>query len=285
MSRGAPRSILLLSCTTAVLLAACAQKPVISPAVSLAQASAQRGAQAFARGELPGAQREYTTALRVYESLGDTPGRASTLLSLARIAAQAGKPAEALAAVDQVLADPALVDVPTRITAHGRAAALHLAQGNIPLTEKHLADAAALCAASCADAGAITVLRARAALAQQQPAIALRLASDALALPALALVTPATLKPQASAERANALRVQAQAQMALGAPALASSAALAALELDRALGLADRVLPDLQLLAQASRELGATDAAQRYQALAERAQAAGRALRSGTAAD
>jgi hypothetical protein len=269
----------LLAVCVAAALAGCAQKPVVSPAVSLAQASSQRGAQAFAHGELANAQREYTTALHVYESLGDTPGRASSLLSLARIAAQAGQPAEAIAAVNQVLADPALVDTPTRITAHGRAAALYLAQGNTALAEQHLADADALCAAACADAGAINVLRARSALAQNKPGDALKLASDALAMPTLAPVTPTTLKPQASAERANALRVQAQAHMALGAPAAASAAALAALELDRALGLADRVLPDLQLLAQASRDMGAADAASRYQALADRAQAAGRALR------
>ncbi|MBC7376618.1 MAG: hypothetical protein H7346_04185 [Burkholderiaceae bacterium] len=280
-SRG---SVLLLA-SAAAALAACAQKPVVSPAVSLAQASSQRGAQAFAHGELANAQREYTTALHVYESLGDTPGRVSSLLSLARIAAQAGQASEAIAAVTQVLADPALVDTPTRITAHGRAAALYLAQGNTALTDKHLFDAGALCAAACADAGAINVLRARSALAQNKPADALKLASDALAMPTLAPVTPATLKPQASAERANALRVQAQAHMALGAPAAASTAALAALELDRALGLADRVLPDLQLLAQASRDMGAADAAWRYQALADRAQAAGRALRGNAPAE
>ena len=274
----------LVACAAA-MIAACAQKPVISPAVSLAQASAQRGAQAFAHGELANAQREYTTALHVYESLGDTPGRASSLLSLARIAAQAGRPAEALSAVDQVLADPALVDAPTRITAHGRAAALYLARGDFPSAEKHLAEAGALCAATCADASAITVLRARSALAQNKPADALKLASDALAAPSLALVTPPTRKPQASAERANALRVQAQAHLALGAPALASTAALGALELDRALGLADRVLPDLQLLTQASRDMGAADAALRYQALADRAQAAGRLLRGNATAE
>lgn len=266
-----------------LMLCACAAKPVTSPAVSLAQASSQRGAQAFARGDLVNAQREYGTALHVYESLSDAPGRAAALLSLARIAAQSGRPAEALAAVDQVLADQALLDPPTLITAHGRAAALHLSQGAVPKTDAHLAQAGTLCAATCADAGALAVLRARSALAAQQPAVALKHSADALALPALAAVTPPTLKPQASAERANALRVQAQAHAALGAHAAAQAAASAALDLDRALGLADRVLLDLQLLAQAYKAQGATAQAQQYQLLADRAQAAGKALRGGAA--
>ncbi len=268
----------------ALLLCACAQRPVTPAAVSQAQASSQRGAQAFARGDLVNAQREYGTALHVYESLSDAPGRAATLLSLARIAAQSGRPADAQAALDQVLADQALLDAPTRITAHGRAAALHLSQGDPQKADAQLALAGGLCAAACADAGALAVLRARSALARQQPAEALRHAGDALALPALAPAAPPTLRPQASAERANALRVQAQAHAALGAHAAAQAAASAALELDRALGLPDRVLLDLQLLAQAYKAQGATAQAQQYQLLADRAQAAGKALR-GVAAD
>lgn len=265
--------------TLLILLCACAQKSTVSPAVTLAQTSTQRGAQAFARGDLASAQRDYTTALQVYESLGDAPGRAASLLSLARVAAQAGRSDQALAAVNQVLADPSPPGTSTLITAHGRAAALYLAKNDAPKADQHLAQAGALCGASCADAGALTVLRARSALARQQPALALQWASDALKMPMLAASTPPTLHPQASAERANALRVQAQAQAALGQHGAATSAAAAALELDRALGLADRVLLDLQLLAQGHRALGANAQAQQYQALADRAQAAGLALR------
>jgi len=264
----------------ALLLCACAARPPVSPAVTLAQGSAQRGAQAFARGDLVGAQRDYARALHVYESLGDTPGRAQALLSLARIAAQSGRTADALAAVDQVLADQALLDAPTLITAHGRAAALQLSQGNGQKADGHLAQAATLCAAGCKDTGALAVLRARSALAQQQHAAALKLATDALALPQLAASTPPTLQSQPSAERANALRVQAQANAALGQHQAAATSAAAALELDRALGLADRVLVDLQLLAAAHTAMGATAQARQYQTLAERAQAASRALRA-----
>ena len=266
----------------AVLLCACAARPPVSPAATLAQGSAQRGAQAFARGDLVGAQRDYATALHVYESLGDTPGRAQVLLSLARIAAQSGRTEDALAAVDQVLADQALLDAPTRITAHGRAAALQLSQGNAQKADGHLTQAATLCAAGCADAGALAVLRARSALAQQQHAGALKLAGDALVLPQLAASTPPTVHAQQSAERANALRVQAQANAALDLHQPAATSAAAALELDRALGLAERVLLDLQLLAAAHTAMGATAEASQYQSLADRAQAASRALRGDT---
>ncbi|MBC7608705.1 MAG: hypothetical protein H7228_03870, partial [Polaromonas sp.] len=203
--------------------------------------------------------------------------------SLARVAAQAGRATDALTAVNQVLADQAQLTASTVITAHGRAAALYLAQGDATRAEQHLAQAASSCSASCTDAAALVVLRARLALAQQQPALALKLTSDALAMPVLAVATLPRLQPQASAERANALRIQAQAQSELGQHSAAAIAAGAALELDRPLGLADRVLLDLQLLAKAHRALGATALAQHYQTLAERAQAAALALRGETA--
>ena len=275
----------LIASVALCMLGACASRPAISPAATLAQTSTLRGAQAFARGDLISAQREYTTALQIHESLGDTPERAATLLSLARVASQAGRGAEALAAVNKVLADQSQLDGSTAITANGRAAALYLAQGDTSKADSHLMQAINACAGTCADAGALAVLRARMALVQQQPAQAHKLAADALAMPGLASVTPPTLRPQASAERANALRVQAQALSVLGQHDAAVVAAGAALELDRPLGLSQRVLLDLQLLANAHKARGATAMAQQYQALADRAQAAGQALRSEVQAD
>jgi tetratricopeptide (TPR) repeat protein len=270
---------LLLSAGLAALLCACAQKPPASAAASLAASSAQRGAQAFARGDMAAAQREYATALRVHESLDDAPGRAAALLSLARIAAQTGRPAEAQEAIDQVLADAARLDPALLATAHGRSAALRLAQGDAEGAEAPLARAAALCAGTCADAGALAVLRARLTLARGQPAAALAQLQAALALPGLAAATPPTLRPQAGAERANALRLQGQAHLALGQAEAAAGAAQAALDLDRALGLSERVLADLRLLAEAAAARGDAAGAVRYRQLAARAEAAGRALR------
>ena len=114
---------------------------------------------------------------------------------------------------------------------------------------------------------------------------ALKLANDALAMPSLAGATPPGATPQASAERANAFRVQAQALSALGQHDAAVTAAGVALDLDQSLGLAQRVLLDLQLLANAHRSRGDTGMAHRYQGLADRAQAAGQALRGDVQAD
>lgn len=274
---------LLFSCLASVFaccLSACTQAPLMSPMVTAAQASSQRGGQAFLKGELAVAQREYTNALHVYESLGDSAGRASSLLSLARVYAQTERSEDALAMVQEVLNDPVPAGAATLITAHGRAAALLLAKGDTRNADLQLKQAAALCNPGCSDAGALMVLRARSALLQQQPATALKQAGDALGL--LPAFKPPERQPQASAERANALRVQAQAYAALGQHAAAADPAKAALELDRALGLADRIQLDLDLLAQTYSALGVPSIAQQYLTLAERARAASRELRGNT---
>lgn len=270
---------------TAVLAACSSKPPASNAAATFAQASMQRGANAFVHGDLGGARHEYTRALNVYESLDDVTGRAGALLSLSRIASQSGNNTEALAAVGKVLAEPSALDSATRVTAHGRAAAIYLAQGNTAMADRQLADASALCGAACPDAAALTVLRARSALAQQQPAAALQLTGQALAMPTLAASSPPTLKPKSSAERANALRLQAQAQLALKQPGAALTAASESLQLDRALGLAERVLLDLRLLSQAHAEAGADDSARHYQLLADRAESAGKALRDNAQAN
>ena len=272
-------------CATLCMLGACGSRTAISPAATLAQASTLRGAQAFARGDLTSAERDYTNALQIHESLGHTPERAATLLSLARVAAQAGRSEQALAAINQVLADEPQLGTPMVITAHGRAASLYLAREDTQRAGQHLTQATTACAGSCTDVGALAVLRARLALAQRQPSQALKLANDALAMPSLAAATPPGATPQASAERANAFRVQAQALSALGQHDAAVTAAGVALDLDQSLGLAQRVLLDLQLLANAHRSRGDTGMAHRYQGLADRAQAAGQALRGDVQAD
>lgn len=276
----------MLPALIATVLAACGSKPPANnAAATFAQASMQRGSNAFVHGDLAGARHEYTRALNVYESLDDVKGRAGALLSLSRIASQSGNNTEALAAVGKVLADSSSLDSATLVTAHGRTAAIYLAQGDAGMADRQLASALTLCGAACPDAGALTVLRARSALAQQQPAAALQLAGQALAMPGLAASSPPTLKPQASAERANALRLQAQAQLALQQPGAALEVASEALQLDRALGLAERVLLDLRLMSRAHAAAGAGDSARHFQLLADRAESAGKALRDNAPAN
>ena len=261
------------------LLSACSTAPPVSPAAAQAQNHTLDAAQAFARGDLSGARRDYGQALALHEALADTPARAAVLLSLARIASQSGQPDEAMALVLQVLAEGTGLPASTRATAHGRAAALDLAQSRPEQAVQQLDQADRLCAAACADAGALTVLRARVALSQQQAPRAIELAQAALALPALAVGEPPTLTPLAGAERTTALRVRGLAELSIGQAAQAVVSASAALRLDRELGLIDRVTPDLQLLAQAHRQLGHEDLSRQYQLLAERARLARGQLR------
>ena len=180
----------------------------------------------------------------------------------------------------QVLADGTRMPGQILATAHGRAASLWLARSEAGPALEHLAQADRLCGPPCADAPALAVLRARLALLQGDAPRAAALADAALALPALAAATGvAPGAPQPAAERANALRVRGLAQLVLGRPAEAAVSGSAALEIDRALGLVDRVAPDLQLLARAHEQLGQEDLARHYQRLAERAEQARAALR------
>ena len=184
-----------------------------------------------------------------------------------------------------MLADKAMLTPEVLATARGRAASLYLLQGDAATAQTHLSEAQSLCAARCTQAAALAVLAARIALANKDAVGALKLATDALTLPAMAASTTPLLQPQASAERANALRVQAQAHAALKAAQASATAADGALQLDRSLGLADRVAMDLQLLADAHRALGNAEKASEYRQLAERSAAANAALTSGAQSD
>lgn len=267
-----------VACAVAWALSACAPAPTVSSTEALAASRERTAALAFERGDLDAARRDYRHALALHDALGDLPARAGVVLSLARVAAQAGRLDEARALVDQVLADASTLPVQTRARAHGRAAALELARAEPGLATLHLDQAERLCAPACADAGALTVLRARVALQQQQAPLAIALANAALALPALA----AGDRPagQAGAERANALRVRGLAELSLGRAAEAVVSASAALELDQVLGLVERVGADLHLLSSAHQHLGNADLARHYQRMAERARQAREMMRS-----
>lgn len=263
-------------------LCACASPSEVNPTRALALSRERDAVQAFERGDLVAARRSYLHALAVHDALGDLQARSSVVLSLARIAAQAGRSDEAWALLDQVLADGAMLPVQTRISAHGSAGALALARPDPALAEQHLKRADDMCASACADSGALVVLRARLALLQQQALQAIALADAALALPGLQVTRAATGQP--AAERANALRVRGLAELSLGRAAEAVVSANAALEIDQALGLVQRVGADLQLLAQAHERLGNVEQARRHRRLADRAHQAREVLQGQGAA-
>lgn len=258
---------LVSSLALALLLAACASASKPNPAVQRAEAGMQRGSQAYARGDLDTARRAYGDALRVYESVADTDGRARARLSLARVQATAADVAGALVSVETLLAEPAGLSPELAILARGRAAALALSLGRDERAGEWLQTARAMCAGACPEHVALEVLEARRLLATGQADAALARADASLA--GLADASPG---------RADAQRARAEALLVLARSAEATDAAHAALAIDQAHGLADAIVADLTLLARAQSALGDTEAAARYRARADRARAARRAL-------
>jgi tetratricopeptide (TPR) repeat protein len=151
------------------------------------------------------------------------------------------------------------------VTAHGRAAALAM-DSDVPRAAAHVQSAELACAGTCTQLSAIAVLRARTELATNNASAAVASANAALT------------SAQNNNDRANALRVRAQAQAAQNQHAQVIADAQQALQLDQELGLAERVLIDLQLLQRASAANGDTASAARYDALAQRAAAAATTL-------
>ncbi len=235
-----------------------------------AQSMERRASQAFAAGEFDSAAAGYDSAALVYESLALVEPQARARLSQARALADAGRTTQAQQIIASVLQSPTGLSQDLMVTAQGRAAALSMAS-NLPQAQAYLQSALAACANSCPQLSALLVLRARTELATNNTSAARDSASAALAT------------AQTSNDRANALRSRAQANAALGQHAAVLADAQLALAIDQEQGAAQRVLQDLLLLQTASAALGDAAGAQRYGALAERAQAAATALRGGTA--
>jgi tetratricopeptide (TPR) repeat protein len=298
---------------TIFLIAACAVSSRTKEQNSLitaTQSIERRAAQAYAAGQLDTSAQGYGSAALVYESLALAEPWARAKLSAARAVAETGRMPEALAMVDAVLARSDALSTGTRITAHGRAAALQLGLASpsaaLPVASASTANASSasaptttvtvastpaadtasalasaldhwqqanqLCATSCEQNAALLVLRARLSLAQGQASAAVQNASAALALLGA---------PSAAMERANALRARAQAYSAQSQAAAALADASAALALDQEAANAARVQTDLQLMAAAHQALGNSAEAARLTAQAERAQLARQQLRYG----
>ncbi len=271
---GVHRALVALALCATFFIAACASSSPTkednasgNALTKAAQNIERRASQAFAKSEFDSAAAGYESAALVYETLALPEPQARARLSQARALADAGRAPQALEIITALLQSPAGLSPEVLTTAHGRAAALTL-DGDLPRAQTHLQNAVRICADTCAQSSALAVLRARTELAASNPAAAALSASAALAA------------AQNSNDRANALRIRAQANAALGQHALVLPDAQQALALDQDLGLPSRVLADLVLLQRASQAQGDTAAAARYSTLAQRAAAAGAALRS-----
>jgi tetratricopeptide (TPR) repeat protein len=244
-----------------------------SPVAQTALRLEQRAAQAFAQSDWVAAEADYANAASIYASVALTDAELRAWLSVARVQAEAGQSATALALVQAVLKriDKAGVQThwaisdATRLIAHGRAAGLLLVS-DTKAAQGHWAQAQALCPPKCPQAASLAVLQARIALQRGEASAALAAASAALAL-----------KP-ALAELANARRVRAYAALALGDATAARDDALAALDADQRLGLSAKVVDDLRTVASAYHALGDKVQQDYYQALLDRTLEARKAL-------
>jgi tetratricopeptide (TPR) repeat protein len=259
----------------ALLLTACSSSaPTLNALEERANESVQRGAKAFARGNWGQAENDYLQAWRIYESLADTERSAQTLLSLVRVLEQRGDIDTAQQLVNQLLQGSGALSMPTRITAHGRAAALALAKSQNQAAAEQLQNAQTLCQSTCSQAAALWVLRARWLLTQTD--VANYQAAVSAANQAIAASSNNTSSAQA--ERANALRVKGQALLQLKDSAAAVSSLQEALQIDQQLGLNQRVVFDLDALQQAYALQGDNARATQYEGLKQRAQTALREL-------
>lgn len=263
---------LCIACAVAAataLLTACASSAdtkADSAALKAAKSIERRASQSFAANDYVSAAAGYESATLVYESLALPEPLARARLSQARALVDAGQSAKAQSVLSAVLQNIDGLSPDVLVTAHGRAAALALGAGtdttSLARAKAHVQSAMQLCANSCAQLSAVTVLRARAELTANQAAASAVSASAALAA------------AQNDNDRANALRARAQANAALAQHAQVLVDARQALQIDQDLGAASRVVADLQLLQNASVGAGDAPAAARYGALAQRAQAA-----------
>jgi tetratricopeptide (TPR) repeat protein len=243
------------------------QKLSQSAAEKSAQSLSSRAVAAYNKGDLVAAAAGFEAAAHIYESLALIEPQAQARLSAARVhAEQEGASAAAVLMVQRVLQDEAQLSSATRVTAHGRAAALHLVANNASAAQQHLQSATTACASTCAQAAALQVLAARVALAQNKADIA------------ISLVTPVLAD---ALERPNALRTRAAAYAALNQHRQALADATQALALDQAAGQAHRVETDLRLMAAAHQALGNAAEASRLEALATRSEQAQERVRRG----
>ena len=239
-----------------LLVGGCASKPPADPVSRQWAQAMQRGHEALTRGDAGPAEREYTRARWLAESIDDRPARAEAVVSLAAAIEAAGRDAEAFAVLQALLAADEGLTPGLRVVAHGRAAALCLSQASPDCARTHVQAAHRQCAGTCEHRFSVAMLRARWALSAGSIDEAQALAQEVLAqLPA----APTPAEPAGRrllGERANALRLLARVHLARGLPAPAVAQALAALDLDRELGRLAHVLASLELLAEAHERLG-----------------------------
>ena len=239
-SASAPRRLgaVLLVALVALLVAGCSSPPArtTNTAHEAALALNQRAARALQRGDKLQALALYEQALTVADSVEDFDTGGATLLNLAAVHARLGQTAQAHQRVDRILRSRSRYAGALQAQAAARKALLYLDAPDLAAALQWTDKAEAGCAAPCALAATLTDVRAHVALER----------GDAAAAAALAVRASAQAESaQQSAEQANAQRLLGRAQMRLGDHVAAAAALQRALDIDRALGLPERIALDL----------------------------------------
>ena len=239
-SASAPRgwAAALLAALVALLGVGCSSPPVRTTNVAHEAALAlnQRAARALQRGDNAQALALYEQALTAADSVEDFDTGGATLLNLAAVHARLGQSPQAHQRVDRILGAPGRFTGALQAQAAARKALLYLDAPDLAAALQWADKAEAGCAAPCAQSAALTGLRAHVALERGDAAAAAVLASRA--------ATQAEAAQQ-RAEQANAQRLLGRAQMRLGDHAAAAASLQRALDIDRALGLPERIALDL----------------------------------------
>ncbi len=238
------------------LLAACSSAPVPRQPLAIEQARAAdtNARTALRDGKLPLAQRDFARALALQQSLDDTAGSATAMINLATVAHRLHDDQVALAWLDRILLEKeGIYPQESRLTAAFRKAVIMADLARLDDADKALRIADKLCDGKCSQNFAIGALRARLLLLNGDAQGALALAQE--------------LSKRGGAgqgEQANALRIAAAAEEKLQRPASALQHYQAALEMDKALALSERIGEDLNGMARVSARLGHDPEAAEY---------------------
>jgi tetratricopeptide (TPR) repeat protein len=238
------------------LLAACgsALVPRQPLAIEQARAADKDARKALRDGELLRAQHDFAKALELQQSLDDVAGAATTLINLATVTHQLHDDEGALTWLNKMLLEKKhIYPRDSQLAAAFRKAVILANLGRLSDAESTLQFAEKLCEKKCAQSFSIDVLHARLLLLNGD-------ADGALAL-AQAVGKEGVAGKE---EQANAMRVAAAAEEKLARSASALQHFQAALEMDKALGLSERIGEDLSGMARVSTRLGRDHEAAEY---------------------
>lgn len=252
------RAVKLFCFCLPVLMAACGSPPPRQPvAVEQAQQVEHAAHRALRDGDLVLARELFTQSLWLQQSLDNLSGAAMAVINIATVHHRMGDDSAALRQLDRILEDGAPAYPPElRAAAAFRKAVILVDAGDAGQTaavESTLQLADTECFKPCAYTPGISNLRARLALQKGDYVVALKLAKATL-----------DASRAEKEELANARRISASAEMALGHHDMALTHYLAALDMDKELGISARIVMDLNGIAKAMAQLGRKQEADAY---------------------